>query len=130
MTTSRWVRTTPVGTKSARITRSCFWLCPTCISRSSDEAIVLEAVIAGRHLGAWSGLPPTGLRVEFPLCAVFSFDEADRLATEKIYYDRATVLRQLGVFHEPASIMGRINVFLMHPLTIARILVRMILRRS
>ena len=97
---------------------------------ASDDAIILEAVIAGRHLGAWSGLPPTGLRVEFPLCAVFSFDEADGLAAEKIYYDRATVLRQLGVFHEPENILGRINIFLMHPLTIARMLVRMILRRS
>lgn len=97
---------------------------------ASDDAIILEVVIAGRHLGTWSGLPPTGWRVEFPLCAVFTFDEADRLAGERIYYDRATVLRQLGVFHEPERIPGRINVVLMHPLTIARMLWRMILRRN
>ncbi len=96
----------------------------------SDDAIILEAVISGRHLGAWRGLPPTGQRVEFPLCAIFTFDAADRLAGEKIYYDRATVLRQLGVFHEPEHILGRINALLMHPLTIARILSRQILRRG
>ena len=97
---------------------------------ASDDAIVLEATIAGRHLGEWCGLPPTGWRVEFPLCAIFSFDEADRLAGEKIYYDRGTVLRQLGLFHEPDTMLGRINVFLMHPLTIARMLSRKILRRD
>ncbi len=89
---------------------------------ASDDAIVLEAVIAGQHLGTWCGLPPTGWRVEFPLCAIFSFDDADRLAGEKIYYDRGTVLRQLGLFHEPEDVLGRINVFLMHPLTIVRML--------
>jgi hypothetical protein len=39
--------------------------------------------------------------VQFPLCGIYTFDDEDRLAGEKIYYDRATVLRQLGVFHEP-----------------------------
>ena len=34
------------------------------------------------------------------VCGVYTFDEEDRLAGEKIYYDRATVLRQFGVFHD------------------------------
>ena len=83
---------------------------------ASDDAIILEAVISGQHLGPWRGLPPTGRRVEFPLCGIFAFDAADRLAGEKIYYDRATVLRQLGVFHEPEHILGRLGAVLMHPL--------------
>jgi hypothetical protein len=91
---------------------------------------VLEAVITGRHLGLWRGLPPTGRRVEFPLCAIFTFDKADLLAGEKIYYDRATILRQLGMFHEPQHILGRINAVVMHPLTIARAMGRMILGRG
>ena len=99
--------------------------------RYADEAaVVLEVIIRGRHLGAWRGLPPTGHAVEFPLCAVFTFDDRDRMAGEKIYYDRATILRQLGVFHEPDRLPGRVNAALMHPLTMARIVWRMIAGRA
>jgi len=34
------------------------------------------------------------------------------------------VLRQLGVFHEPESLSGRIATALMHPVTMARIVAR------
>jgi len=61
----------------------------------TDEAILVEVVIRGTHLGEWRGLPATGRRVEFPLCGVYTFDAEERLAGERIYYDRATVLRQL-----------------------------------
>jgi steroid delta-isomerase-like uncharacterized protein len=94
----------------------------------SEATIVLEAIIRGHHLGAWRGLPPTGRHVQFPLCGVYTFDEEDRLAGEKIYYDRATVLRQLGVFHEPDGLWGRINAIVMHPGTMVRVLRRMIAR--
>jgi steroid delta-isomerase-like uncharacterized protein len=87
---------------------------------AAADAIVLEVLIRGRHLGPWRGLPATGRQLEFPLCAVFTFDEEDRLAGEKIYYDRATVLAQLGVFHEPESAIGRITTALGHPVTLAR----------
>jgi steroid delta-isomerase-like uncharacterized protein len=73
----------------------------------TDDAIVLEVMIRGTQLGSWRGLPATGRRVDLPLCAVYTFDAADRLAGEKIYYDRGTVLRQLGVFHEPQSVLGK-----------------------
>ena len=95
----------------------------------TDDAILLEVVIRGTHLGAWRGLPATGRRVEFPLCGVYSFDSNDRLAGERIYYDRGTVLRQLGVFHEPPSAFGQLGTLLTHPLTIARAYARKILRR-
>jgi steroid delta-isomerase-like uncharacterized protein len=91
---------------------------------ASDAAIVLEVIIRGRHLGPWRGLPPTGCQVEFPLCGIFTFDDEDRLAGEKIYYDRATVLRQVGMFHEPDSAMGRITAVITHPLTMAQIVGR------
>jgi steroid delta-isomerase-like uncharacterized protein len=94
----------------------------------SDTTVVLEVIIRGHHLGAWRGLPPTGRLVQFPLCGIYTFDEDDRLAGEKIYYDRATVLRQLGIFHEPDRIRGRINAVVMHPVTMARMLGRMIWR--
>ena len=90
----------------------------------TDEAILVEVVIRGTHLGAWRGLPATGRRIEFPLCGVYTFDAGDRLAGERIYYDRGTVLRQLGVFHEPQTLVGQISTFATHPITIARALTR------
>ena len=95
----------------------------------ADEVVVLEVMIRGTHLGAWRGLPSTGRRVEVPLCGVYTFDEQDRLAGERIYYDRGTVLRQLGVFHEPQRLLGRITTLATHPLTIARALGRKIVCR-
>jgi steroid delta-isomerase-like uncharacterized protein len=95
----------------------------------TDDALLVEVVIRGTHLGGWRGLPATGRRVEFPLCGVYTFDEDDRLAGEKIYYDRATVLRQLGVFHEPQSVLGRISILATHPGTIARALARKLFRQ-
>jgi hypothetical protein len=62
--------------------------------------------------------------VEFPLCGVFTFDAHDRLAGERIYYDRGTVMRQLGLFHEPRGALGRFATVLSHPLTIARAFLR------
>jgi steroid delta-isomerase-like uncharacterized protein len=91
---------------------------------AGEDAVVLEVVIRGRHLGSWRGLPATGRRVEFPLCGVYTFDADNRLAGERIYYDRATVLEQLRVFHEPASLPGRIALVLTHPVTMAAIAVR------
>jgi steroid delta-isomerase-like uncharacterized protein len=95
----------------------------------ADDAILLEVIITGTHEGPWRGLPGTGRPLEFPLCGVFTFDDDDRLRGEKIYYDRATVLRQIGLFHEPTSGAGRVLTPLTHPATIAHALGRTLFRR-
>jgi steroid delta-isomerase-like uncharacterized protein len=95
----------------------------------TDDAILVEVIIRGTHLGGWRGLPATGRRVEFPLCGIYTFDDDDRLAGEKIYYDRGTVLRQLGIFYEPQTPLGQISILLTHPGTIARALARKLLRK-
>jgi steroid delta-isomerase-like uncharacterized protein len=95
----------------------------------TDDAIVVEVIIRGTHLGGWRGLPATGRRIEFPLCGLYTFDAEDRLAGERIYYDRGTVLRQLGVFHEPQSLLGQISILATHPATIARAFARKLLRK-
>jgi steroid delta-isomerase-like uncharacterized protein len=87
----------------------------------AEEAIIVDVTIRGRHMGAWRGLPATGRQIEFPLCGIYTFDEANRLAGEKIYYDRATVLRQLGIYDDPKSLRGRITAAVAHPLIMARI---------
>jgi steroid delta-isomerase-like uncharacterized protein len=94
----------------------------------AEDAVIVEVIIRGRHLGAWRGLPATGRRIECPLCGIYSFDETNRLAGEKIYYDRATLLRQLGIFSEPESMHGRVTTALTHPFTMGRILVHKIAR--
>jgi steroid delta-isomerase-like uncharacterized protein len=87
---------------------------------AAEEGVVLEVRISGTQLGHWRGLPPTGRRVEFPLCAVYTFDEKGILAGERIYYDRGSVLQQVGLYHDPHSILGQLETLLAHPLTIAR----------
>lgn len=94
----------------------------------SDDAILLEVMIRGTHLGPWRGLPATGRHLEIPLCGIYTFDSQDRLAGERIYYDRATVLRQLGVFHEPQSALGQICTLATHPFTFAQALARKLRR--
>jgi steroid delta-isomerase-like uncharacterized protein len=95
----------------------------------TDDAVLLEVMIRGTQLGEWRGLPATGRRVQIPLCGVYTFDSEDRLAGEKIYYDRATVLVQLGVFHDPQSVLGQVCTLATHPVTMARALARKLLRR-
>jgi hypothetical protein len=43
------------------------------------------------------GIPATGESLRLPLCAVFTFTPDDRLKAEVVYYDRLTMLSQLGV---------------------------------
>jgi steroid delta-isomerase-like uncharacterized protein len=95
----------------------------------AEDAIVVEVTIRGTHGGEWKGLPATGRRVEVPLCGVYTFDAEDRLAGERIYYDRATVLRQLGVFSDPVSVLGQLSMLATHPVTIARAYLRNLFRK-
>ena len=92
----------------------------------AEAAVIVEVIVRGQHLGAWRGLPATGRRIDVPLCGIYTFDEENRLAGERIYYDRATALRQLGVFDDPQSLRGRITTAATHPFTMARIVARKI----
>jgi steroid delta-isomerase-like uncharacterized protein len=93
----------------------------------TDDAILVEVIIRGTHLGGWRGLPATGRRVDFPLCGIYTFDANDRLAGEKIYYDRGMVWQQLGIAHEPQSILGKLTILATHPVTMARAYARKLL---
>ncbi len=95
----------------------------------TGDAVILEVTISGTHTGAWRGLPATGRFVNFPLCGIYTFDSEDRILGERIYYDRASVLRQLGVFREPTSVAGRLLTAINHPLTIMGAFARKIFGR-
>ena len=96
---------------------------------AAEDGVALEVRISGTHLGSWRGLPPTGRRVKFPLCGLFTFDEDGKLAGERIYYDRGSVLHQVGLYHDPQTLLGRLETLLAHPVTIARAYARKVTGR-
>jgi len=70
--------------------------------RVADDAVVVDGVFGGTHKGPWMGIPATGKKVAIPFCAVFTFTDQDRLQSEIAYYDRLTLLEQLGVTDRPS----------------------------
>ena len=94
----------------------------------SDDAVIVEANLYGTHLGPYRGLPPTGRKFEMRFCALFLFDE-DRLVCERVYFDAGTVLRQLGIAHDPLSLTGKLATVVNHPVTIAQAFLRQITNR-
>ena len=94
----------------------------------ADDAVIVEANLLGTHDGPLRGLPPTGRKFEMRFCASFVF-EVDRLVCERVYFDVGTVLRQLGIAHDPLSTSGRVATILNHPVTIGRALARGVARR-
>src|SRR3984957_2310064 len=95
----------------------------------AEDAVLVEVVIRGTHLGGWRGLPATGRRVDFPICGLCTFDAEDRLAGEKIYYDRGIIWRQLGILHEPDSHLRKITIQAAHPVTMVHAYVPKLLHR-
>jgi steroid delta-isomerase-like uncharacterized protein len=63
--------------------------------RHTDDAVIIEALARGTHDGEWQGIPATGRRVEWGGVGIFEF-EHDQLVCEKVFFDTATVLAQIG----------------------------------
>jgi steroid delta-isomerase-like uncharacterized protein len=95
----------------------------------ADDAVICEFDLLGTHEGSFRGLPATGRSFRCRMAAIFVFEE-DRLVCERVYFDSATILRQLGIAHDPLTLTGRVATVLNHPLTIGRALVRAATRRS
>jgi steroid delta-isomerase-like uncharacterized protein len=94
----------------------------------ADDAVIVEFDLMGTHNGPFRGLPPTGRAFTCRTLAVFMFEE-ERLVCERVYFDSTTVLRQLGIAHDPLTLRGRLATVANHPLTIGRAVVRSVLRR-
>jgi carboxymethylenebutenolidase len=75
----------------------------------SNDRIVEEFVIRFTHTldMDWMlpGVPAAGQRVEFALVGIIQF-QAGKVANERLYWDQATVLSQLGVLNHPAAAAG------------------------
>jgi steroid delta-isomerase-like uncharacterized protein len=63
--------------------------------RHGDDFVFVEVRMTGTHNGPWAGWEPTGRKMDITVACVFEFEQ-DRLICEKIYFDMATVMRQLG----------------------------------
>jgi steroid delta-isomerase-like uncharacterized protein len=61
----------------------------------ADDAVIVEFDLLGTNLGEFYGMPPTGKSFRVPLIAVFFF-EGDRIINERIYFDTASLVTQIG----------------------------------
>jgi steroid delta-isomerase-like uncharacterized protein len=61
----------------------------------ADESVITEFDLLGTNLGDFYGMAPTGKAFRIPVIAVFSF-EGDRITNERVYFDAASLLVQIG----------------------------------
>lgn len=66
----------------------------------ADDAVIVEFDLTGTHRGPLRGIPPTGKEFTCRTLALFLFEE-DRLVCERVYFDLATILGQLGLIGAP-----------------------------
>jgi steroid delta-isomerase-like uncharacterized protein len=65
------------------------------------EDVWLEWTMTGTHVGELMGLPATHLRVEGLLgCSHYTFGADGLIASDLVYFDLVTMLRQLGLLPE------------------------------
>jgi steroid delta-isomerase-like uncharacterized protein len=62
----------------------------------ADDAVIVEFDLMGTHRGPLRGIPPTEREFTCQMTAVFLFAD-DRIVCERVYFDSATILRQLGL---------------------------------
>jgi predicted ester cyclase len=62
----------------------------------TDDAVFVEVVFSGTQQGEWAGIPATGRQASVRIACLYEFEE-DRLVCERVWFDFATIMRQLGV---------------------------------
>lgn len=66
--------------------------------RHADDAVMVEFDLLGTHRGPFLGVAPTGREFRCRMAALFLFEDAGaRIVCERVYFDAATLLRQLGI---------------------------------
>jgi hypothetical protein len=86
----------------------------------TDNAVIVEVVARATHLGPWRGMPPLGLPYESHFCVIYKFDDEGMLALEHVYYDKAVILEQLKIHHDPEKGMGRAIAVVTPPFVVLR----------
>lgn len=59
------------------------------------SAVIVEAVFTATHAGGWAAIAQAGQGIDVPAVCIFDFED-DRLVCERVYFDHATLLRQLS----------------------------------
>ena len=94
-----------------------------------ENEVAIEMILSGTHTGPLRGMPPTQRAFTCKMSAVFEFAPGtDRIVCERVYFDSATILRQLGLASDPRTLRGRIETAVAHPVTIASALLRSVRR--
>jgi steroid delta-isomerase-like uncharacterized protein len=62
----------------------------------ADDAVIVEFDLLGTHRGRMLGFEPTGREFRCRMVALFFF-EGEKIVCERVYFDSATILRQLGL---------------------------------
>lgn len=66
--------------------------------RQADDAVIVEFDLLGTHSGPFLGIAPTGREFRCRMAAFFIFEAGtDRIECERVYFDAATILNQLGI---------------------------------
>lgn len=71
----------------------------------TDAGVIVEFDLLGTHLGPLRGIPPTGKEFTCRTVAFFLF-EGEQLVCERVYFDAATILSQLGLVQAAPSLQG------------------------
>jgi hypothetical protein len=50
----------------------------------TDDEIVIEGRMTGKHVGEFQGMPATGRDIEMPFVGFYQFDKNDKLVSERI----------------------------------------------
>jgi steroid delta-isomerase-like uncharacterized protein len=68
-----------------------------------EAVCVIESTLRATHKGEFMGIPATHRSVELLTCSIFTLGPDRLLGEESVYFDAATLLRQLGVLPESAN---------------------------
>ena len=69
----------------------------------ADDGVIVEFDLKGTHEGPLRGIPPTGKEFTCRTAAFFLFEE-ERLVCERVYFDAATIMSQLGLIQPAPSL--------------------------
>ena len=61
----------------------------------AHDALIVETRFVGTDLGTFEGVAPTGRAIDLPVAIFISFRDG-LMSGERFYYDRATLLSQIG----------------------------------
>ena len=74
----------------------------------TDDGVIVEFELKGTHLGPLRGIPATGKEFTCRTAAFFLF-EGEELVCERVYFDAATILGQLGLIQPPPSLQDGVD---------------------